>query len=291
MAAVSRAYPELSGGGNGFTINPGQEKTYTFCTDVLTEIAPLFPGPYLHIGGDEVNFGNKAWERDPDIVKFAKDHGLSSTLDLEKYFAKRMSDVVHQLGKTTAAWDDATGIGNQNTLLMWWHDKHPEKMLQNDFDIVLCPHGVVYFNSRQNAAHQVLKNRAVTDMASVYSFPESVTKGIIPPGKESHVLGIQACLWTEFVGNPNRLDYMLYPRLAALSEDAWTPLALKNYDEFMKRVPAFMKELDRRGISFYDPFNPQRTPEPPPPVIVRYVPRGHADTTLTAAPTTAHAPN
>ena len=71
MAAVSRAYPELSGGGRGFTINPGKEETYTFCTDVLTEILPLFPGPYLHIGGDEVSFGSAMWDQDPGIVKFA----------------------------------------------------------------------------------------------------------------------------------------------------------------------------------------------------------------------------
>ena len=71
-----------------------------------------------------------------------------------------MNDVVHKLGKTTVAWDDAAvGIDNQNTVLMWWHDKHPEKMLQNDYQVVLCPHVVTYFNSRQEASHQVLKNR------------------------------------------------------------------------------------------------------------------------------------
>jgi hexosaminidase len=286
MAAVSRAYPELSGGGRGFTINPGKEESYTFCADVLTEILPLFPGPYLCIGGDEVSFGNQLWSKDPQIVKFAKDHGMANTLDLEKYFVKRMNDVVHKLGKTTVAWDDAAAadIGNQNTVLLWWHDKHPEKILADDYQMVLCPHVTMYFNSRQNESHVVLKQRPVTDLHIVYGLPDSVTKGIIPPGKEKNVLGIQACLWSEFIGDSARVNYMLYPRLAAFAEDAWTPADKKNEADFMKRLPAFLKELDRRHINYYDPFDPAKTPELPPPVIVRYVPRGRVDT---GAPTTA----
>jgi hexosaminidase len=284
MAAVSRAYPELSGGGRGFTINPGKEESYQFCEDVLKEILPLFPGPYLHIGGDEVSFGNQLWDKDPGIVQFAHDHGMQKTADLEKYFVKRMNDVVHKMGKTTVAWDDAAvGIDNQNTILMWWHDKHPEKLLAADYKVVLCPHVQMYFNSRQDPSHQVLKARPVTDLKLVYSLPEAVTKNMVPPGKESNVLGIQACLWSEFVGSDARLNYMLYPRLAAFAEDAWTPPAAKNWDDFMKRLPLFLKDLDRRQINYYNPFDPAKTPEIPPPVITRVVPRGRVDT---GAPTT-----
>jgi hexosaminidase len=288
MAAVSRAYPELSGGGRGFTINPGLEASYTFCTDVLMEILPLFPGPYLHIGGDEVSFGSAMWDKDPGIVKFASDHGLAHTKDLEKYFVHRMNDVVHQLGKTTVAWDDAAvGIDNQNSVLMWWHDKHPEKLFDANYKVVLCPHVVTYFNSRQNASHEVLKARPVTDLTVVYNLPESVTKGMVPAGKENNVMGLQACLWSEYIGDPRRVNYMLYPRLAALAEDDWTPAANKNQDDCMKRLPMFLKDLDRRGINYYNPFDPAQTPEIPPPVVVRVVPRGHVDTGEIPAPATS----
>ena len=113
-----------------------------------------------------------------------------------------------------------------------------------------------------------------------------MTKGILPAGKEANVLGVQACLWSEYIGDAHRFDYMMYPRLAAMAEDAWTPPGLKNYDDFMKRLPGYLKELDRRNINYYDPFNPATTPEPAPPVVTRYVPRGHVDagTTSPVAP-------
>ena len=124
--AVSRAYPELSGGGegkwNGFTFHPCKETTYQFISDVLDEIVALFPSPYIHIGGDEVHYGNQSWFTDPEIQQFIKDKKLQNETGLEHYFVKRAADIVASKGKTMIGWDEIidAGVSPDKAVIMWW---------------------------------------------------------------------------------------------------------------------------------------------------------------------------
>ncbi len=269
--AACRAYPQLSGGGVGFTFNPGMEETYRFLEDVLLEVAKLFPGPYIHIGGDEVSFGNKQWSTNPTTMKFMKEHELANAAELEHYFMRRMLGVVKKLGKMPIGWDDVAAgdvpaIVPGDVTLMWWHHEKPKRLtqlLEKSYNVILSPRHPSYFDFIQHDSHtQGRRWDGFNDLGRVYDFPDSVTQGLIPPGKDRNILGIEACLWTERVQNRDRLGFMLFPRLAAMAESAWTLAEAKNKSQFLDRLPGFLRELDRRSIPHFNPFDPQKTPEP-----------------------------
>ena len=128
--AVCRAYPEVSGGGEGrwahFTFHPCKEETYTFISQIFDELFALFPSPYIHIGGDEVHYGNQSWFTDPEIQQFIQDKQLGNETGLEHYFIRRIADIVASKGKTIIAWDEAidAGVSPDKLIVMWWrHDR------------------------------------------------------------------------------------------------------------------------------------------------------------------------
>jgi len=266
--AACRAYPEFSGGGTGqwkgFTFNPAKEATYQFLEDVLSEVVALFPAPYIHLGGDEVHFGNQSWSTDPEILKFTHDHGMTNAVQLEQYFVRRMAGVIQRLGKTTMGWDEIAGAGvpptPSGTQLL-------TQLLEQDYRVVLCPRLPLYFDFVQDNTHKSGRRwkGKFNPLADVYSFPGLEIEALIPPGKATNVLGIEACLWTEHIQNHERLAFMTYPRIAALAEAAWTPEAAKDTNHFNHLIPAFLRELQRREIPYFNPLEPAATPEPPGP--------------------------
>ena len=268
--AATRAYPEFSGGGTnqwkGFTFNPASEATYRFLEDVLTEVAALFPGPYLHVGGDEVSYGNQSWKTDPAMQQFIRENDLKDALGLERYFVRRVAGIVHKLGKTTVGWDEIVdaGVPPQQSVGMWWRHDKPQvlsRALAGGYPVVLCPRRPCYFDFVQDDAHKHGRRwNGFNNLESVYAFPASVENEI--SARPAQVLGMEACLWTERVADVRRLGFMTFPRLAAIAEDAWTPTAAKSWDGFQSRVPAFLRWLDGRGVSYFDPFAPTKTPEP-----------------------------
>ena len=271
--AATRAYPELSGGGagkwTGFTFNPTRENTYQFMTDVLREVTAIFPGPYLHIGGDEVSYGNQDWSTDPEMVRFTREHGLKSATELEGYAVRRVASIVHDLGKIPIGWDEIArdGVPPAGSVALWWHHEKPEvlqDLIVQKYPVVLCPRLPCYFDFVQASAHQVGRRwkGAYVDLQSVYRFPDVEANEAFPAASAPNINGIEACEWTEVIRDRDRLYFMLFPRLAALAESAWTPANAKDYSGFMDRLPGFLRELDRRGIPYFDPFSPTKTPEP-----------------------------
>ncbi|MEN8122405.1 MAG: beta-N-acetylhexosaminidase, partial [Bacteroidota bacterium] len=128
--AANRAYPEFNGGGSekfpDFTFHPAKEETYQFLTDILKEVAQLFPSQYIHIGGDEVNYGNQQWLTFPEVQDLMRREGLEDLLGVEHYFLKRMADSIQNMGKKVMGWDEvaSAGLKKENTQVMWWrHDK------------------------------------------------------------------------------------------------------------------------------------------------------------------------
>jgi hexosaminidase len=274
ITSATLAYPEISEGGTGrwkgFTVNPAKPETYVFLKNVLRELCGLFPGPYLHLGGDEVWFGNQPWSTDPQIVKFTRDHGMTNAVQLEGYFIRRMTVMIHDLGRTPLGWDEITpaGASPDYTAIMWWrHNKTNvvQQALAENYRVVLCPRLPCYLDHIQDGSQKFgrrFEGKFIT-LDDAYRFPEPLMDSLIPAGREKNILGIEACQWTEFIPDRARLDYMTLPRLAAIAEDAWTPAARKNLEDFRSRTTNFLRELDRRKIPYYNPFNPAATPEPP----------------------------
>jgi hexosaminidase len=241
--AAVKAYPEFSGGGSerypDFTFNPGKEETYTFLTGILREVSKLFPSPYIHIGGDEVHFGNEQWKSLEDVKNLMETQNLKNLVEVEHYFLNRMADSVLQLGKTVMGWDEVVtaGLASDKTFVMWWrHDKPQllEKALKGNYPVVLCPRIPLYFDFVQHESHvhgRKWQGR-FAPVESIYDFPSPEFTGSIDTGSPL-IQGIQGNVWTEKIHTPERLQFMLYPRLSVLAEAAWTTKKEKVRHDFL----------------------------------------------------------
>lgn len=269
--AASKAYPEISGGGEGrwkgFTFNPIKELTYEFIGNILDEVAQLFPAPYIHIGADEVHHGNQSWFTDPEIQKFIKDNYLANEVGLEHYFVRRVCEMIHDRGKKMIGWDEIinTGVIPEKAIVMWWrHDRESDltTALDKGFDVVLTPRIPCYFDFVQDASHKIGRRwgKTFNELERVYSFPQSIENKTAKHQKQ--ILGLQANVWTERNKDKKRLDFMIFPRLLAIAEDGWTNADKKNYEDFLEKVRLFMPYLDSKGIYYFNLFNPDSTPEP-----------------------------
>ncbi|MDR1371340.1 MAG: beta-N-acetylhexosaminidase [Dysgonamonadaceae bacterium] len=269
--AVTRAYPEFSAGGTGrwegFTFHPAKETTYRFIDDVLTEIVQLFPAPYIHIGGDEVHFGNKIWFTDPVIQQFIKDNDLKNELGLEHYFIRRACDIVQSKGRTMIGWDEiiASGITPDKAIVMWWRHDKPDQLtaaLEKGFNVIITPRIPCYFDFVQHSSHKIGRRWAgkFNALETVCQFPDNISDLI--SNYPDQVLGIQANLWTERVADVKRLYFLLFPRLAGTAESAWTNRSEKDYSRFEEKIKKFLEFLDGKGINYFNIFDPESTPEP-----------------------------
>lgn len=266
--AACRAYPELSGGGDGFTFHPCREETFQFISHVLDEVVELFPAPYIHIGGDEVHFGNQEWFTDPYIQSSIQSHKLVNESGLEHYFVRRVADIVASKGKTMIGWDEIVDaeVSPQKAMVMWWrHDRKYQlvKALERGYRVILTPRLPMYGDFVQFPTHRVGRRESCNMLENIYSFPDPLLH--LAKGYESQLMGLQCCMWTERIADPHRLDFMTFPRLFAVAEAAWTPVNQKNYGRFLKRLMDWLPLLQQLGISYFDPFAPLSTPEPPAP--------------------------
>jgi hexosaminidase len=269
--AAVKAYPQLSGGDvkdyPGFTFNPGKEFTYSFITNVLKEVHALFPSQMIHIGGDEVVLGIKAWENNADVQALMNKEGLKTLTSVEKYFMKRVADSVSKFSTKILCWDESAGSGldTQKTMINWWRHNNPgslKESLAKRYEVILCPRLPLYFDFVQDSTHVSGRkwNAQYCSIWDVYHFPEnSPDKAMLSNAK---IIGLQANLWTETVVSSKRLNYLIFPRIAGLAEAAWTEPALKNDESFKQRLKLNLALYQKSNIYYYDPFNPQFHPEP-----------------------------
>lgn len=269
-AAVT-AYPEFSGGGSEryphFTFNPGKEGTYAFLTNILREVAELFPSEYLHLGGDEVHFGNQQWNDLPEIKSLMKREGLDDLVAVEHYFLNRMADSVKTLNKTVVGWDElvVAGLSPENTVVMWWrHDRgdYLEHALNGGYRTILCPRIPLYLDFVQHEDHTSGRKwgGAFAPIELVHEFPSlNLTKGV--EFSNPLVMGIQANVWTEVIDTSERFQFMVYPRLAAVAEAAWSNEDVKDFQNFDKRMDNMFDIYNKWGITFYDYRNHDNSKE------------------------------
>lgn len=270
--AANRAYPYLSGGGTpehpDFTFNVGKEEVYTFLTNVLREVSALFPSPWIHLGGDEVAFGSKAWESDPWITRLMQEKGFTETKQAERYFILRMEDSLSMLGRRMACWDECVDWQpSAGALIYWWRHDRPaqlKKSLQRGYATVLCPRRPLYLDFIQHADHKWGRVwSGFCPLEDLYAFPDGqLEKWDLTPAELSLVVGMQANLWTERIHTPERLDFMIWPRLCALAESAWSQPSNKSFEEFSLRLNDAYRLFDRLGLYYFDHRQPDRHPEP-----------------------------
>ncbi|WP_445956499.1 beta-N-acetylhexosaminidase [Yeosuana sp.] len=235
------------------TLNPADEKVYDFVDKVFTEVALLFPGQYIHMGGDEAYHGY--WEQDSTVQSFMKQNNLKDSHELQSYFVKRVGNIISSKGKKLIGWDEILegGLAEGTTVMSWRGMNGGIKAAKMGHEVVMSPTTYAYLDYTQG--DYSVENPVYADLSleKSYSF-EPIPDGVDP----KYILGGQGNLWTEKVPTMQFAFYMTYPRAFALSEALWSPKQNKNWDDFILRVENQFKLFDLENINIskavYEPI-------------------------------------
>jgi len=250
--AAARSYPEFFNAAGG-AFNPANPKTYDFVRGVLTEVARLFPAPYLAFGGDEV--ADDTWNGMADVDRLKAEQGLNTTDDVEAYFGRKVVEIIESLGKRPMAWDEQVDAQAPNsTVIQWWRRDRPDVLAaaaKGGYELVMSPADQLYFDYHQGegepgAPWEGNKGgpQSIAKMLAWEPVPDGFT-----PDEEARVLGIEAAVWTEFIETERYLQFMTFPRLLALAEISWRPKGPRDEKEFNARLEPHTNALRERGIN------------------------------------------
>ena len=245
--AALRARPELSCDGQGGAWGKnfstplclGNDATLEFCRNVLTEILEIFPSPYVHIGGDEVE--QTAWEHCPRCRQRVADLGLTGIEELQPWFTRELECFLQEHGRILVGWDEVAHDGlSPQSRVMWWRNWNPGTLndaLQQGQHVIISSSEFYYFSGAQDR----------NSLAKVYGY-EPVPNGM--PGYDRLIDGVQGHLWSEEAPTKEAVGVRLFPRLLALAETAWCRPDRKDFGRFEQRLPYHLKELSRSGWSY-----------------------------------------
>lgn len=257
--AALAAYPELSCTGGPFDVGTTwgvmddifcpKEETFALLEDVIDEVITLFPNKYIHIGGDEAP--KTRWKACPHCQALIKKEGLKDEAELQSYFIKRMEKYINKKGKRIIGWDEILegGLAPDATVMSWTGIEGAIHAAKSGHDAIMTPVSHMYFDYYQgNPQSEPLAFSAEIRLDQAYSFNPIPAE--LDQKEAKHILGPQANMWTEYITNFNHVQYMLFPRLFALSEVGWGTSQPKAYASFEKRVIAHMAILEEKGINY-----------------------------------------
>jgi hexosaminidase len=234
------------------TLNPSDEKVYEFLDKVFTEVAQLFPGQYIHAGGDECYKGY--WEADPGCRALMKNLKISKVEQLQGYFENRVEKILQSKGKKLIGWDEILegGISPEATVMSWRGFNGGIEAAKLGHYVVMTPTSFVYLDYQQGEKTIEPPLYAGLRLQKCYSFNP------VPEGVDAkYILGGQGNLWTEQIPGFRHAEYMTWPRGWALAEDFWTPVEKKSWTGFIGRVEKQFSRNDIAGINYskaiYDP--------------------------------------
>ncbi len=258
QAAIA-AYPELGVSGEPLEVwtrwgvNPNifnpSEKTILFLQDVLTEVLELFPGEFIHIGGDEAI--KDQWKASPAVQVRIKELGLKDEHEMQSFFIRRMDAFLAAKGRRLVGWDEILegGLAPGATVMSWRGVEGGITAAKAGHDVVMSPTTHVYLDYAQSQDPGELPNIGGNlPLEAVYSF-EPVPAAFTAE-EAHHVLGAQANVWTEYMPSPGHVEYMVFPRLIALAEVVWSPPEKKNYAEFLSRLAVHDQRLQYQNVNF-----------------------------------------
>lgn len=227
------------------TLNPTDEKVYEFVDKVMTEVAELFPGEYIHMGGDEAYHGY--WAKNRRVQRFMKKNKLKDTQELQAYFVRRVNDIINSKGKKMIGWDeilDGGGLPKSTSVMSWRGMSGGITAAQAGHYVVMSPKFQTYLDYTQGDFSVENRIHGSLSLEETYNFEP------IPENVDSkYILGGQANLWTETVPTMPFAFYMSYPRALAIAEKVWSPKNISNFDEFVERVEHEFERFDKAGIS------------------------------------------
>ena len=265
LAALA-AYPELSCTGGPFKVESkwgifhdifcaGNEQTFTFLEDVMTEVLALFPSKIIHIGGDEAP--KTRWKACPKCQARIKQENLKDEHELQSYFVQRMEKFLNAKGRTIIGWDEILegGLAPNAYVMSWRGTKGGIEAAKQKHYVVMTPGTHLYFDHYQG--ERELEPTAIhgySTLEKVYHFEP--TPAELSAEEKKFILGAQANVWTEYIPTTSHIEYMIMPRMAALAEVLWTPVNKKDWEIFKNRMQQQYKRYDAMGINYArSPFN------------------------------------
>ncbi|MCI6160892.1 MAG: beta-N-acetylhexosaminidase [Prevotellaceae bacterium] len=266
--AALAAYPEYGCTGGPYEVGHtwgvyfdvlclGQEKTYRLVLDILDEVLDIFPSEYIHIGGDETP--TRRWSECPRCQKLATDRNIPMK-KIQAYFTNRIEKHVNEKGRRIIGWDEILGGDiNQSATIMSWTGIEPgEKAARLGHDVIMTPSSHLYFDhyQTQSTGSEPMAIGGYSPIEKVYGLDPA--PDTLPESSRTHILGVQANLWTEYITCPNQAEYMVMPRMAALAEIQWTPTAKKDFEQFKSRMTRFAKLYDHYGYVYAWHLWPER---------------------------------
>ncbi|MBE7177552.1 MAG: family 20 glycosylhydrolase [Mucilaginibacter polytrichastri] len=263
--AALAAYPELGNGTGPYgvmgywgvhpTIFAPKEETFRFLQDVLTEVMAIFPSKYIHIGGDEAP--KDEWKASAFAQKVIKKNKLKDEHGLQSYFIQRIEKFLNKNGRNLIGWDEILegGLAPNATVMSWRGEAGGIAAARQNHDVIMAPNTYHYLDYAQSGDKDAepLAIGGNLPLEKVYSY-KPLTPDSLTAEQQKHIIGVQANIWTEYIATPAKLEYMLFPRILAVAESAWTPYVDKNYQDFSQsRLPARLNDLEKIGVNFRVP--------------------------------------
>lgn len=261
LAALA-SYPELGCTGGPYEVAKtwgvfddvfcaGNEKTFEFLENVIDEVCELFPNsPYIHIGGDECP--KTRWETCPKCQLRIKEEGLADEHELQSYFIQRMEKYINSKGKKIIGWDEILegGLAPNATVMSWRGEEGGIAAAKQHHDAIMTPGGYCYFDHYQSedVENEPFAIGGFTNCEKIYGWnpiPDTLTAD-----EAKHIIGVQANVWTEYILDLPHIQYMVLPRMAALSEVAWSNSTRDDYSEFKKRLQTMFMRYDAAGYNY-----------------------------------------
>lgn len=262
LAALS-AYPELGCTGGPYeaatlwgvfddVFCAGKESTFTFLENVLDEVITLFPGEYIHVGGDECP--KARWKACANCQKRMKTEGLADEHELQSYFIQRMEKYLNARGRKLIGWDEILegGLAPNAAVMSWRGEEGGIAAAQAGHNVVMSPGFALYFDHYQgNPKNEPVAFGGNSPLKKVYEYEP--IPAALNQEELSYILGAQANVWTEYIKTPEHVEYMVYPRALALAEVVWSPKENRDWASFVTRLPHQFMRLEQQQVNYRKP--------------------------------------
>lgn len=262
LAAIA-CYPELSCGledhyetatkwGIFKQVYCPKESTFKFLEDVFDEVFELFPSELIHIGGDECP--KASWKACPDCQALIKKLGLKDEYELQSYFVTRMEKYINSKGRQIIGWDEILqgGLAPNAKVMSWLGEEGGIKAAQQHHEVVMSPHQKYYLDYWQADPYsEPLAMSGPTTLRTMYEY-EPVPE-VLTSEESKYIIGVEGCVWTEYMPTPDRVEYMAWPRMCAIAETGWTQDS-KDWDGFTRRLEKHFGRLDGMQVGYCSAF-------------------------------------
>lgn len=226
------------------------EYTFKFLENVLDEVMQLFPSKYIHIGGDEAP--KTYWKESAFCQKLIKEKNLKDEHGLQSYFIQRIEKYLNSKGRKIIGWDEILegGLAPNATVMSWRGEEGGIAAAQQHHDVIMTPGSYCYLDHAQTKNSDSLTIGGYLPLDTVYSYQPVPWQ--LKESEAHYVLGAQGNVWTEYMSNPEKVDYMIFPRMSALSEVLWSPKESRDITRFRSELPDLYKRYELLGANYFE---------------------------------------